>query len=109
MYAYFFSFDQNQNCSKEITVQNTKMASTLKYLNLKEELHGGVKMQILLLTTATVPVPEARTCTICMEEVRSEGENLVILRCGHLFHRNCIFHWLRESRPCPSCREDLGE
>ncbi|XP_034476451.1 uncharacterized protein LOC117783260 isoform X2 [Drosophila innubila] len=24
--------------------------------------------------------------------------------CGHLFHKECLFHWLSRSRSCPQCR-----
>ena len=45
----------------------------------------------------------------CLEEV-NEGEDLVILRCGgHVFHKNCILHWIRKSPSCPTCRGVIGE
>ena len=28
--------------------------------------------------------------------------------CGHIFHKHCIFEWLKSSRTCPQCRENIS-
>ena len=45
-------------------------------------------------------------CPICLHEVielKQEGkkEKLVKLRCGHLFHKECIDQWLKIKDYCP--------
>jgi len=58
---------------------------------------------------------DAATCSICFCDVEeggeggSEGPLAVELRCGHLFHGECIRHWLREKRRCPVCFRDFGK
>lgn len=43
------------------------------------------------------------SCTICREEL-TEGEDVVVLECGHPFHFDCLKPWLQIHSNCPSCR-----
>ena len=45
------------------------------------------------------------SCSVCLEDI-TRGQNARALRCGHVFHTQCIARWLRTSRLCPICRED---
>lgn len=44
-------------------------------------------------------------CSICYEEVNGPHENLIALKCNHIFHRKCYFPgiWKSEDIKCPSC------
>lgn len=44
-------------------------------------------------------------CSICMEKIMRH--DLQCLPCAHVFHRACIFRWLRENSTCPVCRMEL--
>ncbi len=48
------------------------------------------------------------SCHICLADF-DEGERLVLLpRCGHLFHYDCILPWLRDHKSlCPSCKTEV--
>lgn len=43
------------------------------------------------------------SCSVCLDEY-AEGDQLLQLTCGHMFHRPCIDLWLMEHRVCPCCR-----
>jgi hypothetical protein len=43
----------------------------------------------------------APCCAICLSQSLS---GLVALRCGHVFHANCIGEWFKKSNKCPSCK-----
>lgn len=65
------------------------------------------------------------SCSICLEEILgahclndhkivfSQHSDCSQLRCGHLFHTNCIKTWIRKGNPtqdmvgCPMCRQDI--
>lgn len=49
-------------------------------------------------------------CTICMQTY-SKNDELIILSCRgkHHFHAACIRKWLKISKNCPMCRENLDQ
>ena len=40
-------------------------------------------------------------CTICLEE----PDECIQLKCGHIFHKECINKWLPKNKTCPNCRK----
>lgn len=46
--------------------------------------------------------PETTECPICL----MPAENQVVTTCNHVFHKNCLSHWLSQSadKSCPVCR-----
>ena len=43
-------------------------------------------------------------CAICLEKCIL-NEKLLVLKCTHYFHYDCIYQWLsKESTKCPTCR-----
>ncbi|ORX74692.1 hypothetical protein DL89DRAFT_208613, partial [Linderina pennispora] len=45
-------------------------------------------------------------CSICQDEYK-QGEEVVELPCKHLFHDECIKHWLNVNGTCPICRAGI--
>lgn len=43
------------------------------------------------------------SCSVCLDEYE-EGDQLLQLTCGHVFHRHCIDYWLNGHCVCPCCR-----
>ena len=46
-------------------------------------------------------------CIICMENFE-ENEIVKQLRCGHIFHRDCIDKWLEKQKNCPFCKSEVN-
>lgn len=44
------------------------------------------------------------SCIICMEPYQEQDE-LRILQCGHVFHKNCSEEWLKMKHTCPLCKK----
>eukprot|EP00698_Gefionella_okellyi_P005750 TRINITY_DN1520_c0_g1_i1.p1 TRINITY_DN1520_c0_g1~~TRINITY_DN1520_c0_g1_i1.p1 ORF type:complete len:794 (+),score=160.36 TRINITY_DN1520_c0_g1_i1:53-2383(+) len=45
-------------------------------------------------------------CSICLEGYRA-GEQVLQLRCKHLFHPQCAGEWLHRNPRCPNCRANV--
>ena len=43
-----------------------------------------------------------QSCAICLDE---DITSIVKLKCGHLYHKKCIYPWLENNNNCPTCRE----
>eukprot|EP00708_Paratrimastix_pyriformis_P002828 GAFH01001586.1.p1 GENE.GAFH01001586.1~~GAFH01001586.1.p1 ORF type:complete len:368 (+),score=54.01 GAFH01001586.1:385-1488(+) len=46
------------------------------------------------------------TCAICLSDYEP-GESLKILPCLHIFHQECIDHWLASNHVCPICKTSV--
>ena len=52
---------------------------------------------------------EERTrCNICLEDF-CRGDTVLSLPCFHIYHEECIVHWLGEHKTCGICRKDCTE
>jgi hypothetical protein len=49
-------------------------------------------------------------CVICTEILVSTA-HISVCSCGHLFHEECIYRWLKTSKQttCPQCRAKISE
>lgn len=71
---------------------------------LIELLQGEEKENIEKNTKlVTVEGPTKKACSICLEEYII-GQQLRKTKCNHLFHVDCIDHWLERNNTCPNCR-----
>ena len=47
-------------------------------------------------------------CPICLQKYKS-ADIIKEFPCKHIFHKNCIFKWLKQSNVCPICKNDISE
>jgi len=45
-------------------------------------------------------------CSVCLDQYDSEDE-VKILACDHIFHKECIDNWLIRKFSCPVCRQEF--
>ena len=41
-------------------------------------------------------------CIICLQVI-DQSQNASLLKCGHVFHTQCIYKWFLKKRECPLC------
>jgi E3 ubiquitin-protein ligase RHA2 len=47
-------------------------------------------------------------CSVCLCKIE-EGDEIRVLRCNHMYHRECMDKWIAfKNNTCPLCRESLG-
>ena len=49
---------------------------------------------------------EEEICVICLDNFNQEDDIVGILKCEHLYHRDCIKQWFKKNTTCPICRTD---
>ena len=47
------------------------------------------------------------TCSVCIDKFIPD-DICRELKCSHLFHKDCIDHWLSDNISCPVCRKECG-
>ena len=45
-----------------------------------------------------------KKCAICLSKYKKKN-NIIILKCLHLYHVNCIDKWFNTNTSCPTCRK----
>lgn len=45
-------------------------------------------------------------CAICISDY-NVGDELRVLPCNHTFHTSCVDIWLKQSKACPMCKQDI--
>jgi len=48
-----------------------------------------------------------RECVICLDGIDTAKPSIV-LDCGHVFHADCVVHWLLQQGRCPTCRRAVA-
>jgi hypothetical protein len=69
----------------------------------------GVESSITNLTNSFVGTQgktHTMTCAVCLDDYK-DGDQLLELVCGHLYHDACIREWLGKHKQCPCCRHDV--
>ena len=41
-------------------------------------------------------------CIICLEDMKY-NEDLILVKCSHIYHSKCIEIWLKKKSICPLC------
>jgi hypothetical protein len=53
-------------------------------------------------------VKQQPTCSICMEDFNDTPDQTIrAMPCGHVYHQDCIFAWLKKSNTCCNCRYEI--
>ena len=47
-------------------------------------------------------------CPICLQKYKG-ADIIKEFPCKHIFHKNCIFKWLKTSNLCPLCKYDITD
>ena len=43
-----------------------------------------------------------KECVICLEEM-VENQELILIRCSHIYHKECLEKWIYKNSICPLC------
>jgi len=81
------------------------------YTRLAESI-GNVVVRVPSRVLRALPTRRASEedaslkCMVCLCHAKPD-ENLKVLPCRHEFHVGCVDEWLRQSKKCPICREEV--
>ncbi len=50
---------------------------------------------------------EEDDCTICLDKIKNDNNQVTTYECNHTFHLKCLNSWVMKSQTCPICRQIL--
>ena len=48
-----------------------------------------------------------KECIICLEDFK-KNDNVTLIKCGHVFHSDCIYTWFLKKQVCPFCDIEIS-
>ncbi|VFQ82200.1 unnamed protein product [Cuscuta campestris] len=72
-------------------------------LGLKKEVR---EMLPVIVFNESFSVKDSQ-CSVCLGDYQADDRLQQIPSCGHIFHEDCIDHWLSTHTTCPLCRHSL--
>ena len=54
----------------------------------------------------TIALNSSGYCSICIEDIQI-GEKIILLKCKHIFHTECLIKWGNFGNKCPNCNNSL--
>ena len=43
-----------------------------------------------------------KECIICLEDMKY-NEKLILVKCSHIYHKECLEKWIKKNNVCPLC------
>ncbi|XP_019151659.1 PREDICTED: probable E3 ubiquitin-protein ligase RHA4A [Ipomoea nil] len=66
-----------------------------------------VKLPVIVFGEDSAMKESQCCCCICLGEFEEKEELHQLPPCTHIFHTQCITHWLRSNSTCPMCRSPV--
>ncbi|PWA56195.1 hypothetical protein CTI12_AA416780 [Artemisia annua] len=67
-------------------------------------LKGGLKDKLPKVVFDDDLKAKDSVCCVCLGEFELNEELIQVPSCKHVFHKECIHHWLQSNSTCPLCR-----
>lgn len=46
-------------------------------------------------------------CSICLDNIKTSDHRIIMKKCKHQFHKDCVITWILERNSCPYCRRPV--
>ena len=69
--------------------------------DLNDEINYDIKKLIIYKNHQT-EFKNYKECVICLEDMKND-EELILISCSHIYHKECIQKWFQKNNICPLC------
>ncbi|XP_071706783.1 probable E3 ubiquitin-protein ligase RHA4A [Rutidosis leptorrhynchoides] len=110
LFLLFYLFYLKRRAYALSSVPPTLPTSTLNYntsfLHMPHAmgLKGGLKDKLPKVVFDEHLKAKDSVCCVCLGEFELKEELIQVPSCKHVFHKECLHHWLQSNSTCPLCR-----
>eukprot|EP00930_Biecheleria_cincta_P031619 TRINITY_DN21947_c0_g1_i2.p1 TRINITY_DN21947_c0_g1~~TRINITY_DN21947_c0_g1_i2.p1 ORF type:complete len:586 (-),score=78.52 TRINITY_DN21947_c0_g1_i2:516-2045(-) len=104
-----------ETASMETGVDSSNVGSTARWQFLGARRrsvrhHSDLELETISMNEAIQDPDGCGTLMVTMPDCSTSDppQEVVVLKCGHPFHKPCVAEWLQRSGRCPLCREAIG-
>ncbi|KAJ3669485.1 hypothetical protein LUZ60_011435 [Juncus effusus] len=65
-------------------------------------------LPVFFFASSSFSSDEIRDCAVCLGEFTNGEKGILLPKCGHTFHEECIGSWFKLQSTCPTCRSSVG-
>ncbi|XP_057810231.1 probable E3 ubiquitin-protein ligase RHA4A [Salvia miltiorrhiza] len=103
---YLFYLKRRANFSPHQHLLPTTTAAP--ELNCEPDLKNEVKNKLCQILYDDCMKSRDSLCCVCLGDFELKEEVLQVPACKHIFHVECIRHWLHNHSTCPLCRAPVA-
>ena len=82
-----------------------EITSTARLYTFRKPCEECLNIDIKKQIKRNIQTEKNKICSICQDSINLTAS---ILKCGHVFHENCIDRWVdSDGKNCPICRDNL--
>ena len=85
IYNYFNNLSKNKNNIKVVDKVGKELKEEKQFLEFK--ILGNF---------------ENNECIICLDNMKKD-DDIIIIKCGHKYHKTCLMKWFNKKKICPEC------
>ena len=90
-----------RNLNTDLEAAMAESRDMYKYVEKKDV---NVLLECVIFSEEVNNNSYADACSICQSDFELE-ESVGLLKCKHLFHKECIVEWCKYKNECPNCKE----
>ena len=106
------AYQSGQNIQRIVTVLPQNIIGVIPYNShqmyqessqFRNYLNNDLKLKIEQVCKTAIYDTNYRqytTCSLCKNNFR-DNEEITILPCGHVYHKNCVYNWFINNKTCP--------
>ena len=108
MCIYLINNNNNNNNNNTDSHENTYNSDS----DDEDYNYNPVKIKIINVNDFIINMDDynelkTENCSICIELIENDNNEIIKLNCNHVFHKDCLSPWLVNENTCPLCRQTV--
>lgn len=93
-----------------VSADNQSYEALIRLTDLVPPVSRGATQEVInsLPTKKFEEEKSEDKCNICLAEWLKDEILITLPKCSHCFHKDCIIEWLKITKNCPICREEVN-